>query len=100
MKPSFTCPTCHTSVTSLATASSDSVPEAGSLYICGACASLSEFTPRGLHLLTIKQLRRLSAEEMRDIRFAVRNIIAHAKHSMDSKQSRILGLNGKPIQLN
>ncbi len=88
----FACPTCRTIVSQLASTSPDAMPESGSLYICGDCATLSQFRPKGLRKLSSRQLRRITPEELKEIRFAVRNIIARAKHNGDLDQRKELGL--------
>lgn len=88
----FACPSCRTVVSQLATTLPDAVPESGSLYICGDCATLSQFRPRGLRRITPRQLKRITAEEIAEIRFAVRNIIARAQHNGDGLQRKELGL--------
>lgn len=88
----FACPTCSTVVSQLATTSPDSLPDVGSLYICGDCATLSTFHSRGLRKLNQRQLRRITPDELREIRFAVRNILARAVHNGDIQQQTELGL--------
>lgn len=74
------CPQCKTAVKQLVSAVED-MPERGSLYICGACARVSEFTRYGLRLLSPAKLKALSNEEKSEIQFAVRNILAHSQHN-------------------
>lgn len=88
----FACPTCSTVVSNLATASPDTLPSSGDLYICGTCATLCAFRPRGLRALNLRQLKRITPIELSDIRFAVRNIIARAQHNGDVGQRKELGL--------
>lgn len=95
------CPQCHTEIKDLQNADIvEGKIELGDLYLCGACASISEFTRDGYRLLTKKQFNKLDPDELKDIRFAVRNIIEKAVEKINDQQARILGLDGKPIKLN
>lgn len=73
------CPQCKTAIKTLV-ASVQDMPERGSLYLCGVCACLSEFTRFGLHKLSQRQIDALEPEEREELAFAARNILARAQH--------------------
>jgi len=94
------CPHCHVPITDVKTVTPDELPEIGSLFLCGTCASLSTF--EDLHVLTLltpREIRKLHPDELRDVQFAVRNIIAAGKAKQNEEQARALALLGKTFSL-